>query len=170
MALDPRAALTFYSKPLCVPPFLSVDPGKALGWAEWLPDGRLVACGLTDGDAPKLPHGLPLLVIEKPHEGKGKATKGDLMKLSRRMERAIMTAGAQRVIEIFPVQWKGSVPKTVKLPTGIVHPATDEILGRMTVNDHAVLARAVCAPTKRHNIIDAIGIGIWYLRTKGVRP
>lgn len=157
--------------PLVPASILSVDPGKKTGWAIWRA-GVLTGCGLTDGDRPVLPAGVPLLVIERPHEGEGKASKSDIITLSRRMGCAIMAARTDRVLEVLPVQWKGSVPKRVKLPSGkIVEPALDAIRAKMTDNDWIVFWRDMkgVAKSAQNNVLDAIGLGIWFLETRGVR-
>ena len=53
----------------------------------------------------------------------------------------------------YPRQWKGSVPKEVMGP---------RIEGRLTPQER--LAVSPCAPSLRHNIVDAIGIGLFHFK------
>ena len=150
--------------------FLSVDPGGSTGWVLWNFDGHMLTCGLSNEPFTDIPSA-PVLVIEEPHEGEGKATKGDLITLSRRMGMVIGSVRAPEVHRIKPVQWKRSVPKMVRTPLGITYPATDMIAEQMTVHDVGIYTRDMTkvAPSVRHNTLDAIGLGIWWMQKNGVR-
>lgn len=154
--------------PLGFVPYLSVDPGRAMGWALYSSRGELVACGLTKGDAPVFPAGclgLPVLVIEHPHGGQSKASKKNLVTLGRRMERAIIVARAGWVKTVEPIQWKGNEPKRAVHPDGTVTtPALDRIRRAMRPVEADVFAR--CGSGK-HDVLDAIGIGQWWGEVRG---
>lgn len=140
--------------------FLAVDPGRDAGWALFDARGVLVECGLANEPYDTIPNAFEL-VIERPHSGQGKASTEDLFKLSMRMRDIETHVGARTVRRITPVEWKNSVPKGIMIR---------RIESRwMTEADHTVLRQRWPAAAKRHNVVDAIGIGIWYAREKGWR-
>lgn len=143
-------------------PFLAVDPGAAAGWAVFGADGTLEACGLTREPyaLPQRLGGWPLLVIERPHEGQTRARKRDVITLAGRMGELKALSQARSIVEVLPVQWRGgNVPKDIM---------TARIKARwMTPEDHAALELSA---SHRHDVVDAIGIGIWWCRVQGVRP
>ncbi len=153
--------------------FVAVDPGKRTGWARFDYTGRLVACGITDGDNPKI-EGAVMLVIEHPHEGDGKASKKDLMTIARRMQNCIHVVGALYRKEVLPIQWKGNVPKVQITPAGKFYPAIDRILAKLSRAERAVLdlglkgqwGQKCSGVTVAHNVIDSVGIGLWWTEVK----
>ena len=138
---------------------LAIDPGRNAGWVSFDERGVALDCGLShppnfDGIPPQA----RILIIERPHGGVGVASKRDIITLSRRMGTLIAVSRASSVLEWEPSTWKGSVPKEIM---------TARILERwMTPADHETLARV---KRQTHDVIDAFGIGIQYLRTIGVR-
>ncbi len=139
---------------------LSVDPGAVAGWAYAYDSGELFACGV--GRAPyfaSIPRRASVLVIEKPHIGKGKASKGDIIKLARRMEKIIGQVDTDRIVEVGPSTWKGSVPKKI---------FTARILASATPAEMAILLRS--SPKLNHNMVDAFGLLKYFFRVHRVRP
>ena len=145
---------------------LAVDPGKCTGWALF--DGaRLRSCGTSA--PPRFAEVRNVvcdwLVIERPHEGAGKASKSDLVTLAARMGAVKALVNAANVEEVLPVRWKGSTPKKIM---------TLRIGERWMTADDREAASAACrafgvTASKMHNVLDAIGTGIWFLRPKGLR-
>lgn len=140
--------------------YLAVDPGGQIGWAEFAPFGRLGRCGLARPKTlQKIPTGIPLLVIEKPHGGRGKASRLDVATLARRMQMVIDHVGAAKVVEVSPTRWKKTIDgdiMTRRIRTRWMDPAEVEILSAI---------RAY----RNHNVLDSIGLGIWYAAILGLR-
>ncbi len=156
------------------PFYLSVDPGRATGWASWNLDGKMIACGLARHPYTAIPTRPSVLIIETPHAGKGKASKEDIETLLRRKKQVIAWVGAEHVQEIEPATWKASVPKVFTSPDGTKHyPALRHIQDKMTLLDQGIflacMQRDKIAPSLRHNVLDSIGIGISWLHTQGLR-
>lgn len=152
-------------------PYLAVDPGRVAGWAHFSRGGILLACGSAKPPftgipalAPYVPVGpamiraapWPLLVIEKPHGGRGKASRTDIAQLSRRMQMIIDLIRPIAVLEVAPNRWKRSVKKLTM---------TNRIRAEwMTDDDRAVLGHC-----RNHNVIDAVGLGIWFAASRRAR-
>lgn len=150
--------------------FIAVDPGKAAGWATFDRLGNLTNCGLAKApDFAGIPGFLgppdgvrwPLLVIERPHEGKGRASKGDIITLAARMGELKRAVHALRVEEIEPVRWKGTIEKAIM---------TERIWQSLSAKDRETFHfyAGLVAQSLQHNILDAVGLGKWWLRTHGV--
>ena len=163
------------------PRFLAVDPGlRCTGWALF-EDGRLVACGAVKSD-PRQPAaevaGLvakrllaygaeaTAAVVELPQVYRSSRSKGDPNDLVAVATIAgAVAAQADRAVYVSPHQWKGSVPKAAQLSRYIVHRRNEKAL-----DDAGCAAyRSGLAPwaaSLRHNIADAVGIGLYALRTR----
>jgi len=133
---------------------LAIDPGADQGWAVFHSTTRqLVACGL--GDPPEA--GVSRVCLERPHPFKTKAPVRSIITLALR---AGETAGPYRrlglQIDYFePAQWKkGSIKKDI-------HHA--RIWASLTPAEQEVISRAVVkvAKGKHHNVMDAVGIGMF---------
>jgi hypothetical protein len=132
---------------------LAIDPGADAGWARF--QGKtLCACGLN---VHALTQGVTRVVIERPHSGKTKARLKDVLTLAIRAGewggRCKETLGvAAEYYE--PAQWKGSLAKDI---------CNARIWAALKPDEQAILAKAGegVAPSKRHNICDAVGIGLW---------
>lgn len=140
-----------------------VDPGGAcLGWAEFV-DGRLDRCGLSrtkmkDVGMRAAAHRAALVALGaysgdvkcecmrfRPRKGKKGAyiPPQDLIELN-------LIAGHVGTRWLEPTDWKGMVPKKIHQP---------KILEALSKEELA-LVEAVMPPSLRHNVIDAIGIGL----------
>jgi hypothetical protein len=62
-------------------------------------------------------------------------------------------------IPITPEAWKGQVPKAVHQRT--------RILPRLSESDVAKLHMACPKKSEMHNLVDAVGLGLWYLDMNG---
>lgn len=136
---------------------VSIDPGNNSGIAVW-DDGVLVQAYLVQDSSPSAQCMGVDTVVEVPRiypTGKGKGDPNDLIKVAFVAGR--LTAGAQRVIRVFPYQWKGQVDPDV-LEQRILTRLTDQERGRIPT-----LPRSTS-----HNVTDAIGIGLHHLGRMGV--
>lgn len=140
---------------------LAIDSGADAGWALFylpvgdplLPHNVLHSCGLRN--PPKaFPRPVTRIVIEKPHTGKTRARAKDIITLAVRAGEAgglmkKVTGVTPEYIE--PNRWKGQLPK--KRCNEIVE-------GKMLPEEMEILNKIKKKAT-RHNILDAIGIGLW---------
>ncbi len=147
---------------------LAIDPGKHTGWSVIGDDGQLLACGLGE---PPLDAGVPRVWIERPQIYRGRAMKGDpndlitlAIQVGRYAER-FASRGCQ-VDTVLPHDWKGSIDPDV---------CCRRIHAALTECEKVVLERAILPLARtpvyadltggrRHNVIDAVGIGKWAIR------
>lgn len=145
---------------------LTVDPGKhSFGWARFDGD-TLMACGMAVIDEVEGMFGDLSgedAIVEKPQiytHDKMRGDPNDLIDVA-------ITAGAvggvlsrkgAHVAYLRPHRWKGSRPKNVD---------NAYTLERMRPHEKFLLERCGVTKHKRHNVVDAIGIGLWKL---GRRP
>lgn len=154
----------------------AIDPGtKATGWAAFAgPDhkfieyGRLMDCGLV-----RAPKGIGQMiwelnglflrqqdrperaVIEKPVVYDQKSWKGDPNDL---VSVALISGAAGALLEaemtefISPRTWKGGVPKDI---------SNRRIIKKLDDCEAKLLQNLGLSKTMRHNVVDAIGIGLW---------
>lgn len=98
------------------------------------------------------------LVIEVPQvyvAGRSKGDPDDLLELAG-VDGAITTLLRPGKIAGFkPREWKGQVPKEI-------HHA--RVLRKLNEAETAVLERANVPPSLRHNVVDAVALGVWFLR------
>lgn len=140
---------------------LAVDPGKIFGWAEYDRTRGLVRSGFARR-AEDVPHAFfyETLVIEKPHGGDGAASKLDLVTLGRRLERIVSQGTYGKVLEVFPNRWKGQVRK---------HVMCERVRTWMTAEERELFEAQRFGSSIEHNVLDAIGIAIWFARAQGWR-
>ncbi len=148
---------------------VAIDPGKKhLGWAEFV-GGRLVACGLAEGKARDMRLALEevglrreVTVVEEPQIYPARRWKGDpndLVDVALTAGIAIGTLCRRgEVVCVRPRAWGGNRPKTVKA-AGIV--------GALDEAERDVLNGCGVARGKLHNVVDATGIGLWWLGRYG---
>lgn len=139
---------------------LTIDPGEQTGWALWW-KGKMNACGLG---------GLRLNILVYvdqayiecpkiyPHT---KARPNDLIKLARlvgRYEQFCEDLGAE-VQVISPSDWKGQLSKDV---------SNARTWTTLNESERQIFTRNCgdLSPSKKHNVLDAIGIGLWVLKRK----
>lgn len=136
---------------------LAVDPGKDLGWALWNSNG-LSRVGLG--------YPLPVLsfddgiIAERPEIHKASpARPDDILTLAIRLGMTLSTASrtGARVHLVSPHSWKGNVKKPI-------HGA--RILAALTPEEQKILFSLDVPEGKRHNVLDAIGIGKWFLANR----
>lgn len=158
---------------------LAVDPGlNGTGWAAFRA-GRLAGCGCVAGGEGGLleridrivwavridsPQG-GRLVIEKPQIYRQRKQRGDPNDL---IDIAILVGELRRHLGprasqlVLPREWKGTVPKTRKLGDYIIHKRVLKRLPPAERECYQAGLEAVLVEL-RHNIADAVGIGLWAL-------
>ena len=142
---------------------LAVDPGISSGWSIWATDGTLLECSAGPA-APVESAPVKSAVIECPqvYPGPREADPNDLIKL------ALQTGGYKYALEkrgidvllVKPRVWKGQVPKQVHHPRILASVRTDA--------ERLLITRAAARLTTakaRGDMIDAVGLGLWYFRS-----
>lgn len=131
----------------------AIDPGVCTGWASFY-SGHLALCGITN-ELRYLPGDI---VIEKPQVYRATRSKGDpndLIDLAILVGRYVERCNGD-VTLVTPAEWKGQVPK---------HIHARRILDALTDGERrvATVESAKLSKSSRHNMIDAIGLGLWKL-------
>jgi hypothetical protein len=134
---------------------ICIDPGvKACGLAKFVGDRLVYTCYAPREDIRTCNPWLDELIIEMPRiypgSGQQKGDLNDLLDLAAVVGFLEGVLGG-RTTRVFPAQWKGQVPKKIM---------TARILGKLSVEERNTI---VSAGSKTHNIVDAIGIGLWKL-------
>jgi hypothetical protein len=170
----PPSAHRGYSMSTIDHPFLAIDPGRNAGWASFDVAGHMIACGLSHPPFTSIPLTTvvrlpgpiwipdapwPLVVAEKPHGGRGVASKLDVVTLGRRLQMILDLLRPRKIVELAPSRWKKSLRKQT-----MIRRIYDEW---MTPEERAVLDSIRAA--KNHNVKDAIGLGIYYAASQGLR-
>jgi hypothetical protein len=155
---------------------VSIDPGigktNATGVAIWRDDGSMLSCfgvrpgaqrlearvrgvvattrmhieGHIEGSLPRD------VVIEIPriYLGKGKGDLNDLIDLAV-LAGGLSTLGTSAYF-VTPSEWKGQTPKDVMAV---------RVRAKLTPQELALFNACDCPASLRHNVLDAIGIGLW---------
>jgi hypothetical protein len=144
---------------------VTIDPGVHSGWALWGLHG-LIACGLGDPRSCKL-HRVTSddpdvdtirdVWIERPVVYPHSPVRpNDLITLALDAGRwaGIYEACGVEAHFVTPAEWKGQVPKAI-------HHA--RIWGVLSAEAQEVVEKGCrkLAPSKRHNVLDAVGLGLW---------
>lgn len=146
---------------------IAIDPGNDTGWARFGSNGVLEACGLT------VPTNLPLTVGGKvicecpqiyPDELYQPKKVSDIIKLACKVGRVqqFYETHGNLVETVLPRDWKKQVPKDIH---------QKRIEASLSSYEHA-LACAHLSPVNlsvRHNVWDAIGLGVWFTKRLGIR-
>lgn len=151
---------------------ISVDPGANLvGAAAW-DNGKLQSAMLARGksalELAQVIHAWVLdmyvfstslvVVVERPQVYPRSRTKGDPNDLITLALVAGMVAGKldpAAVVEVKPREWKGQVPKDAMI---------ERIKRTLPLEEYRVVAQVLCPPRLKHNVWDAVGLGLWYLK------
>ncbi len=133
---------------------ISVDPGvHGSGVAFWFA-GRLSAVRYYK---PSEISSVLSVVIECPQIYPGVKSKGnpnDLIKLAFEAGRIIGLFNPVELRVIKPRDWKGTIKKEAMLK---------RILSKLTEEELAIVKAANIPKAVEHNVLDAIGIGLWHL-------
>lgn len=141
---------------------VAIDPGKlASGWAAFVA-GELWLCGYTGSPealvATLKPYPLiDLVVVEVPRVYDRRRWKGDpndLIDISIAGGILVGALRAERVKMAKPQDWKGQTPKTVQ---------AERTLAKLSETERTILEGLAVPNSKKHNVIDAVGIGLWEL-------
>lgn len=149
---------------------VSIDPGKRSGWAVFF-DGELLfadawaEADMLDGALPMVGIAPAVAVIECPviyPLGKGKGDPNDLITLAVLVGdlRGFYRRAGLDVALVKPRTWKGTVPKRIH---------NERVLGALTPEERALLPRRPRARDFDHNMLDAVGLGLWQLAREGQR-
>jgi hypothetical protein len=121
---------------------ISIDPGEHPGWAEFR-NGWLVDCGDDPWNIDPCEHHV---IIERPTVySRSPVPPNDIVTLAIEAGRIAERFG--EVEWVLPRTWKGTVPKSIM---------TKRILAALTPEDFGPVP-------EDHNVIDAIGLGLWRL-------
>ena len=140
---------------------VAIDPGTTCIGVAVFHNDNLTACYLPRGrdwietfrNVPKL--GPEVLVVEDPRiYPVSKARHNDILKLARSVGAVVAKIDAPKTRLVTPATWKKSVPK---------HIHQRRILRALSERETAVLNDCKCPRSLRHNVVDAVGIGLWFL-------
>jgi len=139
---------------------IAIDPGKRTGWAVFW-EAELWSAGYTDNkELPEIPLLPAIVVIEVPriYPFGGKGDANDLVDLAFLAgdyagEMRVKYPGVD-VEQVYPRTWKGTVPK---------HIHNRRVLASLTSKELPKIQGC------DHNMVDAIGIGLWQLGKEGQR-
>lgn len=139
---------------------VALDPGDATGWA-FFEEGLLVAAGCSKPDdiCDDVPRGAlraDIVVIELPQNWPGKTPITSIITLAVRVgtfKERWERYGAS-VELVWPTTWKGSVPKKIH---------NDRVLEALSAAERKLLPKRPRAKDFDHNMLDAVGIGLWKL-------
>ena len=140
-----------------VPTLVAIDPGKHASGIAVFRDRVLEAVYYTkDTDvlswlfAPDV-----RVIVEVPQVYSYERSKGDpndLVDLAFAAGR--MTRDFEHVDVVRPKQWKGQLPKDVH---------HQRVMAKLVQPECDVIHRAQVAQSKLHNVLDAVGLGLWKL-------
>ena len=147
---------------------LAVDSGRDCGWALFslppkgqpLSGGALVACGLRDFlHYTHWPAPVTRIVVERQHPGRTRARVKDIITLAIRAGEVggllhYLTGVQPEYIE--PNRWKGQLPKK----------RCNEIVEGLLRPEELAILNKIKAKGTKHNVLDAIGIGLFLLLRK----
>jgi hypothetical protein len=141
---------------------LAIDPGTVTGWALFS-SNKLLACGLNDPSACRwhVPSAFSKVVIERPKIYPGGRTKNPNDVLSVAVNAGEWGGRYKQqgceVQYVEPSGWKGQTPKEIQHRRD---------WARLSAEEQAVVSAAgkTMPASKRHNMLDAVGIGLWAVR------
>lgn len=142
---------------------LAIDPGADTGWAVYDSARRLHACGLSPLVAPPTPSPGMRVVIEcEELRGRREKNPNSILLMARNAGEwgGRLGVGGTCVEYIRVDTWKGSTSKKID------HART---WARLDDFEKAIVdayfkgakGRNGLAPSRRHNVLDALGIGLW---------
>ncbi len=136
---------------------LSIDPGIDTAWAQWK-DGRLWACKLS-GNFDLTWVSSAIIECPQVYPGTPQKQANDLITLAVMVGRYQEQFLARKipVTLILPHKWKGTIPKDVH---------NNRVLSRLDPKERELYQTSVLGvpSSKRHNVVDAIGLGLYALK------
>lgn len=148
---------------------LAIDPGADSGWAIFI-DGRLSNCGLWSTGTPKGEYTRPSILvfdevlIESPRlRPRGEKNPNAILLLARRAGEWGGRYASSPVKYITPNEWKKSTPDVI---------STQRTKNALDVDESRIVewvfsrlpGKKGLAESRRHNVYDAIGIGLWAVK------
>ena len=143
---------------------VAIDPGKTSGFAEFHHGKLIEAMPLSEREIlERSPVGRGVCVIELPvvyaSRNVPAADLIDLAVLVGDLRGLYRRHGFETVL-VKPRTWKGTTPKAIH---------HKRVLGALTAEERAILPRRPRAKNYDHNMLDAVGLGLWQLTRKGER-
>ncbi len=138
---------------------LAIDPGRDTGFAWFTgPTLELAQCGVGDPRAENLTASKVILERPQYYPGNGKGDPNDLITLAIQVGEYLefYSRRGAAVYMVLPRVWKGQVPKQIH------HARLFSALSPREQNIVSICGAAVPA-SKRHNMMDAVGLGLWKL-------
>ena len=141
---------------------MSVDPGtKETGWAAW-EDGAMVLCGLARGRnwiqtvraIPQIQVNDLWLEDQQIYRNSG-VDAHSLLAVSRVVGAVAFHVPAKKIELVRPAVWKGQVPKEI---------CNRRTFSRLTPREKILIELANCPESLKHNLLDAVGIGLWAIK------
>lgn len=139
---------------------LAIDPGTDTGWALFDSCRRLQACGLGYPEVGAIDD----LIIECPKlRPKGEKNPNSILSVARNAGEwagRFESRCAAPVRYVSPTDWKGSTPKDISNARTWAKLDPKE-QGIVDAAFKAAPGRDGLAPSKRHNVLDALGLGLF---------
>ena len=147
---------------------MAFDPGLTTGWATFI-DAKLWAAGTCAknffDDLPELEILPAIIVVEKPAIWGRRSNPDSILELAlwagtirgAMLERCAHRADSEYVP---PVRWKGAVPKEI---------TNERTLEQLEAGEVELMPRRPRAKDFDHNMLDAVGIGLWQLQRERQR-
>lgn len=143
---------------------LAIDPGKHFFGYAFFRWGSLLHAGsekvekIGSVSLELKDYGAIQLVLERPEVYRQRALKGDpkhLIDLGITLGRVVENFPHCYYEYVLPKVWKGQVPKKIM---------NDRVYGRLSTNEKKIVDTSRAPKTRRHDMLDAVGIGLWKLR------
>lgn len=132
---------------------IAIDPGKTTGWALFMGGKLCVAAPSVQSASIAGPFEV---IIELPriYPGGGKGDPNDIVDLAVLVGKFAERYKSGTVHLVTPRQWKGNVPKKIHQP---------RILKKLSPEELAVMPKRPRAKDYDHNMVDAVGLGLFHL-------
>lgn len=136
---------------------ISIDPGKHGCYCCYWHNDIMTACEvLTEAETAWW---VDTAVVERMQVHMGRYSD-DLLDVHGAACRVTANIPQDRIVWCTPSDWKGQVPKEVHQRT--------RILPNISLDEMELIKQAVPQASLRYNMYDAFGIGMWYLKSKGL--
>ena len=135
-----------------------IDPGVNPGLAIYLNGLLIDAYYVTDVEAFTVPIKADVVVLEHLYiDRHSRQPPNDIVKAQ--LWGAFLAGKFQpKILEtVLPSEWKGQVPKDVH---------NKWIISKLSADEVDVIKTCTTKKSKLHNVIDAAGIGLWYLKRR----
>lgn len=145
---------------------LAIDPGADTGWALFDSARRLHSCGLDNPPEPEEAYpaySLDEVIIECPVlRPRGEKNPNAILKVARNAGEWGGRYGeyCTTLRYVSPNDWKGTTPKDIS-HARLWSKLDAKEQGIVDASFKASKGRNGLAPSKRHNVLDAIGIGLF---------